>query len=581
MSEDGISYLDMGDAFLRGDFEMAVNSVWSPLYALILGTALRVTRPGMEWEFAVVHLTNLLLFVLALACFEFYWKRLSSPPGLEGGASDEDAAALSTERASTRLPWWAWWSIGYGLFIWVTLSLVRLWAVTPDMLVVALVFLGAGLVLRLETSPRERTHANMIGIALGATLGVGYLAKAVMLPVAVVFLGVTGLLARRDHRLRAPAGLAAMALVLIAGAWVVELSAANDRVTAGDIGRLAYVRHVNGVAYPFWKPGVEGTGEPDHPPRLVSREPAAYEFATPVPGTYPLSYDPSYWYHGLEPHIGFRDQVQALLSAGFLYADLFGRELGGVLAAVITLLILRRRPPQRPYRPAAVVGPAALAVVGLATLVLYAMVYVEGRYIAPFVVLIFGGLLHAARLPREPANRRVMAAAGAVMILFLVFAIGSFNVEGFLKFAGRGESMGRAAAWTDGVSATSDAGSTSPKGSGHLQAAVALRAQGVRPGEEIAFVGYAFGAYFARLARVRITRQIPDEAAPEFWNLDSSSFDRLSRTLLAGESKAIVTDWRPSGPSADRWSRLGASPYWVFRPPRPFPVEKEAHEPHE
>jgi hypothetical protein len=55
MSEDGISYLDMGDAYLRGDWTMAVNSVWSPLYSWILGLAMRVFRPPMRWEFPVVQ----------------------------------------------------------------------------------------------------------------------------------------------------------------------------------------------------------------------------------------------------------------------------------------------------------------------------------------------------------------------------------------------------------------------------------------------------------------------------------------------------------------------------------------------
>src|SRR5262245_29254056 len=55
MNEDGISYLDMGDAYLRGDWNMAVNTVWSPLYSWILGGTMKVIRPSMAWEFPVVH----------------------------------------------------------------------------------------------------------------------------------------------------------------------------------------------------------------------------------------------------------------------------------------------------------------------------------------------------------------------------------------------------------------------------------------------------------------------------------------------------------------------------------------------
>ena len=37
---DGISYLDMGDAYLRGDWMTAINGLWSPFYAWILGLSM-------------------------------------------------------------------------------------------------------------------------------------------------------------------------------------------------------------------------------------------------------------------------------------------------------------------------------------------------------------------------------------------------------------------------------------------------------------------------------------------------------------------------------------------------------------
>src|SRR5690606_16359423 len=38
MNADGIAYLDIGDAYMRGDWDVAVNPVWSPLYSWIIGT---------------------------------------------------------------------------------------------------------------------------------------------------------------------------------------------------------------------------------------------------------------------------------------------------------------------------------------------------------------------------------------------------------------------------------------------------------------------------------------------------------------------------------------------------------------
>jgi hypothetical protein len=189
-------------------------------------------------------------------------------------------------------------------------------------------------------------------------------------------------------------------------------------------------------------------------------------------------------------------------------------------------------------------------------------VYVEGRYIAPFVMLVLGGLLREARLPAGEGYRRMMAAAGAVMLFFVVLSIGLFNAEGFLRITGLGAA----------VPASAAAASSEPtSAAGQVEAAHALLELGVLPGEEISFVGYAFGAYFARLAGVRITRQVPDVAAAEFWNADDDEARAVLHDLLAGPA-AVVTDWTPVGPSASHWQPLGESTYHVYmRKPQASP----------
>src|SRR6266516_3640234 len=68
---DGISYLDIGDAYWRGDWHNAINAYWSPLYSLILGLFIKVLRPTPHWEYSLEHLVNFLIYVAALASFEF------------------------------------------------------------------------------------------------------------------------------------------------------------------------------------------------------------------------------------------------------------------------------------------------------------------------------------------------------------------------------------------------------------------------------------------------------------------------------------------------------------------------------
>ena len=47
MNPDGVSYLDIGDAYLRGDWKAAINGYWSPMYSVVLGTAMRILKPSI------------------------------------------------------------------------------------------------------------------------------------------------------------------------------------------------------------------------------------------------------------------------------------------------------------------------------------------------------------------------------------------------------------------------------------------------------------------------------------------------------------------------------------------------------
>src|SRR5271168_3947844 len=66
--DDTTSYLDMGDYFWHGNLWMAVNGIWNPLYAVILGLGVRVFRPSPYWEYPLVHLILLCIYLFALWC---------------------------------------------------------------------------------------------------------------------------------------------------------------------------------------------------------------------------------------------------------------------------------------------------------------------------------------------------------------------------------------------------------------------------------------------------------------------------------------------------------------------------------
>src|SRR5690348_8377371 len=47
---DGLSYLDIGYAYLHRDWPNAVNAYWSPLYSWLLAGAIRITRVPLSLE---------------------------------------------------------------------------------------------------------------------------------------------------------------------------------------------------------------------------------------------------------------------------------------------------------------------------------------------------------------------------------------------------------------------------------------------------------------------------------------------------------------------------------------------------
>lgn len=573
MNEDGISYLDMGDACVRGDWEMALNAVWSPLYGCLLGGAGRIVEPGIAGELALVHAVNWVVFALALLAFELFWFREAGR--LRAGRTDPASPVASDARQERGTqpevgfseP--AWTLLGFTLFAWVGLVLIRIWAVTPDMLMAALLFLAAALWLRCGRGERPLA----MPLALGAVLGLAYLAKAVMFPLALVFVG-TLLLTGPWRRALPRAALGLVAFLVVAGPWVAALSISKERATFGDAGRLTYLRYVNGLPYPHWKPEeARALGVPDHPTRRVLRDPEVFEFASPVPGTYPPGYDPSYWYEGIEPRFDVREQVGAMASAASFYFDLFALRQGGPLGVVALLFwaghLANRRPTGEANRRAAGGawrgappretarlrwGPAVVACVALAA---YAIVYVEGRYVGAFLVLLWASLLSAVRLPAGTRAHRWLVGAAGLIVLFFGLQLAAFHAEGAARLVGL-PTGARAAAGTGQLAGPG--GETRP-----VALAREVRAAGLAPGEPIAFIGYAFGAYFARLAGLRIVAEVPWSQGERFWSLEPDRREEVLEKLRAAGAVAVVSEFVPEGDPPAGWRWLGSTGHLMRR----------------
>ncbi len=533
MNADGIAYLDIGDAYLRGDWQTAINPVWSPLYSWILGTVMALVQPPMVWEFALVHLVNLAIFLLTFLCFEFFWRQLNDYRKQRSAASGHS------------LPDWAWLVLGYALFFWMAFEQIAIWAVTPDMLMAAFVLLAAGLIVRI----RAGRDGWLSFILLGLVLGFGYLAKAIMFPLAMVFL-VVSLFSTGSIRWTARrTGVALLVFLLVSLPFIVAISRSHGSVTFGEAGTITYLRYVNGIPYPHWQGESDDFGAPVHPSRVIFADPPIYEFGDPIGGTYPISYNPIYWYEGAAIQFEPALQLKAVLSNVLYYFDLFLREQGGLAAGALLLYLIGSRPVRRMH-----LRRWLLMLPALAAFLIYALVYVEGRYVGVFVLLFWSDLLANARVPDSPLAPKIVRAVSVIVIGFMLANLVAFNLEGYGRLA-----EGSSAALQE------EAPPARP-----FEVALALRQSDVPPGSRVGVIGYGFDSYWARLARVKIVAEMFEWEAGPFWLGDDGQPEAAKRQeavleAFAGTGAcAVVAEYVPAYARLPGWQQVGTSNYYIY-----------------
>jgi len=536
MNEDGINYLDIGDAYMRGDWQTAINPIWSPMYSWILGPVMHFLNPPMQWEFPVVHLVNFAIYLLALVCFDFFWRQVMRCKAI--------STAGSSGTRYVSLPEWAWWTLGYLLFITSALDLIGVWSVTPDMLMAAFVYLAAALILRIRLGDANwRTF-----ILLGFVLGLAYLTKTVMFPLSIVVLGISLFSVGNVRRAVPRVLVAALVFLLISVPFVAALSMLKGEFTLGDAGTLTYARYLNGVPYPHWQGDPPGNGVPEHPTRRIFEEPPIYEFGEPVGGTYPVAYNPAYWYEGVVVHFDLERQLDYLSFSTLFYLDLFFRQQAGLLVGMLLLYLMSH---WRPLPVTEIISKWGLVILALAAFGTYALINVLGRYVAVFVVLFWAGLLINVRLHDSQTSRRLAFLLSIVMILFMLVNIATFNLEGFRDLVGWGNphqavvSQAKPPSWPGEV-------------------AEELHRLGVQPGDKVAIIGYGFNSFWARLARVKIVAEMLWVEADGFWLGDAALQSEVLQAFASTGAEAIVAENVPSYASLPGWHRVGDSDYYIY-----------------
>ena len=506
INPDGVSYLDMGDLYWAGDWKAALNSYWSPLYSWMTGLIFRLTKPTMRWEYPEVHLLNFFICIAALLCFEFFWRELL--------AAKSEGELQGTSRARA-------WTLGYLLFACVSFTCNSLnqsndnvALVTPDFLVSALVYLASGMMLRLSSGRMRGVSAALLGV----TLGLGYLAKAAMLPFALVVLAtMLGVVIKRRSGAQL-LGLTLLCFLVIAAPLIAALTYNNHRFTFGDAGKLNVAWFVNDVtpAHIHWQGDGRAQAQPLHTTRKLLNWPEVYEFATPVAGTYPAWYDPTYWWAGVDTHMHPAHEIVRLRKNLFMIGS-YLTGYAGQLTSLVLLMTLMSDWSRRSWRQRTKLFPILIPAVAMC--VLYGMVIWEPRYTVGFLLVVCGALCASAcNFEKEHRPNVMQAAILTLGVLVLWGAI--VNVHGNYRSK---EFWAR-----------------------QVVAAEKLRAMGIEPGTRVAVIGDGFEEeYWARLARFKIVAEVPrsletGDSASAFWNADQAEKQVVLDALKSTGATIVV-----------------------------------------
>jgi hypothetical protein len=318
----------------------------------------------------------------------------------------------------------------------------------------------------------------------------------------------------------------------------------RGRFTFGDSGKLNYSTFVSpGGRIIHWQGIPPASGTPKHPTRKLAVEPTIYEFNGPIPGTYPPSYDPSYWNEGRRATFSLRSQLSVIAHHVPPVVELFSVAQPSLTAGFLFLLFWNSagflRGLSRQWE---------LVATSLAMVALYMLVHFETRFAGAFVVLIWLSLFLALRSPAAQNSPKIdlhgigsqgiaglsVAALVVVMLLLLASGTAKLIVNGCPESAQSQLEMAR-----------------------HLP---------IAPGTAVAVVGAGNFSYWAHFAQLRIVADIMSPDEPEFWRLTEAGRQQLYAAFRATGAQAIVAEppAAPGGLLDARWKQVGTTTYYYY-----------------
>ena len=490
INSDVLPYMEMGELFLRGQWGGLVNTTYSPAYPLLLGVAQVLFQTHPSNEILILKTVNLFCLLLAMGGCELMMSLIRA----EYSKSYRDnETALGKPLMS---------ALCYAMFLAVALVSIRVRLMNPDMLVLFVVTICVSILLWIRTAPQKYGRF----LSLGGAIGIGYLVKAMFFLYSPILLAIAALACKSVKNALPRVVAAAIIMILISAPLIVALSHKVGRFSYGEGGRHIYAVEI------------AGQGQPRNVPKVINEKPRVTLYKFDLPCTDPATHDVCYWTIGVVPKYNLFEHASVFLRNVWL---IFKQSPWLILIAIWFVIqawcgSIRLGS----FRPLSLTF--ILLLVGLSGIMLFCLIRMEPRYIAPFLFVSFIGLVTSVRYPlKEPKSIRWGTVSTIILTVLLLGVVIQSAVDQTIR------------------SLYSTPTKLSYRDAYHEQLAVKnyLLSHGIQSSNKVAVMGNV-DYYWARMAGVKIVAYISDQQ--EF--LKSTPEERMAaiNSLRQAGIKAVV-----------------------------------------
>ena len=390
MGGDALPYIEMGEAFVTGEWCRLLNCCVGPVYPFFLGMGQILLHTNPLNEIPVLKAVNFVCFMVAMAACEAVLSFLQID------------ISRCRRHPLRPLPFPMVRVLCYGMFLVGAFSLIRLRLTNPDMLAYALVLFMVATVMWI----RQDSSRYVRFVVLGLLLGVGYLTKTYIFVLSAVFVMLAGLCVN-TLRKAVPRMVVALLIMLLIGApYMTALSHRVGRPTIGLTGTHMYALHVSGKGSPIY-------------PQVVHEVPSVLTYHWSIPCTRPAGFDLGYWVEGLWPHFSLSTQLNVFVSNVYRIFEanpwlLIILIYFALHAAFVGALHRGGLSPPSPFW--------IMTIICVTGLTLFSAIHIESRYLPPFLFLGFTALVSGIRYSPDDGRSRSMAMFG-VGFLACLFAV--------------------------------------------------------------------------------------------------------------------------------------------------------------